>query len=538
MSVLRSDAAMAGVTPARRRVAIGAGAAAVLLASLDAYVVVTLFVDMARDMHVAVNRLEQATPVVTGFLLGYVAGMPLLGGLSDKMGRRAVTQICLGGFMVGSVVTAASIEIGEYLGIEPLTVLVTGRVIQGLTGGALLPVSMALVADLWTEERRPAVLGTVGAAQEFGSVLGPLYGGALGAIIGWQGIFWINVPLVLLAMGAVQVALPGRAALGHAGPRPKVDVVGGLLLALSLGLLTVGLNNQKPEESILPPYGPPLIIGGVAVLVAFLIWESVARTKLVDLSGAPKLPFFAVLIASLLAGAALLVTLLDIVLLAQGVLGITDPRESAKLLVYFLAALPVGAVVGGVIAGKFGLRGVTVVGFLISTVAYWLVSTWPASILTERHEVLGVSLSRMNTDLALAGLGLGLVIAPLSAAVLRIVPPSQHGVASAGVVVARTIGMLVGFAALTGWGLHRFHTVTRDLTPPLPENLLAPTPEELAAIAAYEAQLRDYLMGMYQEIFLATAACCLVAALVSVAITHRRSAVEPATEPTEAPVAV
>ncbi|MBX6749149.1 MAG: MFS transporter [Micromonosporaceae bacterium] len=536
--MLRSDAAPASVTPARRRVAIGAGAAAVLLASLDAYVVVTLFVDMARDMHVAVNRLEQATPVVTGFLLGYVAGMPLLGGLSDKMGRRAVTQICLGGFLVGSMVTAASIEIGEYLDMEPLPVLVAGRVIQGLAGGALLPVSMALVADLWTEERRPAVLGTVGAAQELGSVLGPLYGGALGAIIGWQGIFWINVPLVLIAMVAVQAALPGRAALGLTGPRPKVDLVGGLLLALSLGLLTVGLNNQKPEESILPPYGPPLIIAGVAVLVVFLIWESIARTKLVDLSGAPKLPFFAVLIASLLAGAALLVTLLDIVLLAQGVLGITDPRESAKLLVYFLAALPVGAVIGGLIAGKFGLRGVTVVGFLISAGAYWLVSTWPASILTERHELLGLSLPRMNTDLALAGLGLGLVIAPLSAAVLRIVPPSQHGVASAGVVVARTIGMLVGFAALTGWGLHRFHTGTRDLKFPELDDLLNPTPEDLAAIAQYEAQLRDYLMGMYRDIFLATAACCLVAAVVSLAITRRRPAPQPAVEHTEAPATV
>lgn len=536
--MLQSDAPAVSVTPARRRVAIGAGAAAVLLASLDAYVVVTLFVDMARDMNVAVNRLERATPVVTGFLLGYVAAMPLLGGLSDKLGRRAVTQICLAGFMIGSMVTAASIELGDYLGLTPLHVLVAGRVLQGVAGGALLPVSMALVADLWTEERRPAVLGTVGAAQELGSVLGPLYGGALGTLIGWQGIFWINVPLVLVAMVAVQVALPGRAALGHTGPRPKVDVVGGLLLALALGLLTVGLNNQEPEESILPPYGPPLIVGGAAVLVVFLIWESFARTKLVDLSGAPKLPFFAVLIASLLAGAALLVTLLDIVLLAQGVLGITDPRESAKLLVYFLAALPVGAVVGGVIAGRVGLRGVTVVGFLIATVAYWLVSTWPSSILTERHEVLGLSLPRMNTDLALAGLGLGLVIAPLSAAVLRIVPPSQHGVASAAVVVARTIGMLVGFAALTGWGLHRFHTGTRDLTPPIPQDFARPTADELAAIAAYEAQLRDYLMGMYQEIFLATAACCLVAALVSVAITHCRPAAEPvAAEPSEAPAA-
>jgi MFS family permease len=529
-----SDAPTTGVTPGRRRIAISAGAAAVLLASLDAYVVVTLFVDMARDMHVAVNHLERATPVVTGFLLGYVAGMPLLGGLSDKLGRRLVTQLCLAGFLIGSVITAASIEIAEFLGYEPLIVLVAGRVLQGIAGGALLPVSMALVADLWAEERRPAILGTVGAAQELGSVLGPLYGGTLGALIGWQGIFWINVPLVLVAMVAVQVALPGRAA--SAGPRPKVDVVGGLLLALSLGLLTVGLNNQNPEESILPPYGLQLIIGGAAVLVLFLGWEAIARTKLVDLSGAPKLPFFAVLIASLLAGAALLVTLLDIVLLAQGVLGITDPRESAKLLVYFLAALPIGAVLGGFIAGRFGLRGITVIGFLLSAAAYWLVSTWPASILAERHELFGLSLPRMNTDLALAGLGLGLVIAPLSAAVLRIVPASQHGVASAGVVVARTIGMLVGFAALTGWGLHRFHTVTAGLVPPIPQNLGQWTPEDAAAMAAYEAQLRDYLMGMYQEIFLATAACCLVAAVVSLAIS-RRPGTRRAIAPAEAPVA-
>ncbi len=514
------------VTPHGRRIAIGVGGAAVLLAALDAYVVVTLLIEMAADMDVAVNRLERATPIVTGFLLGYVAGMPLLGGLSDKLGRRAVIQLCLAGFLVGSVVTAASVEIGQWVEMEPLPVLVAGRTLQGLAGGALLPVTMALVADLWAEQKRPVILGTVGAAQELGSVLGPLYGAALATAIGWQGIFWVNVPLALIAMAAVQFSLPGRKA-SRDRPRTKVDLVGGLLLAVSLGLLTVGLNNQKPEDSVLPPWGPQLIAAGAGVLALFLLWEWRARTKLVDLGGAPKVPFFAVLGASFIAGAALLVTLLDVSLLAQGVLGLTEQADSARLLVRFLIALPVGAIIGGLLAPRFGLRAVTVAGFLISAFAYWLVSSWPITILSERHVVLGLSVPRLDTDLAIAGFGLGLVIAPLSAAVLRIVPPSQHGVASAGVVVARTMGMLIGFAGLTGWGLHRFHELTATLVPP-PYPFADPTPAAIAeyneAYEIYIGQVNSALLVEYHEIFLATAVCCLAAAVISVGVTSRRAA--------------
>ena len=489
-----------------RRLALGAGGLAVLLAAMDAYVVVSLFVTILEDLRIPVNHLERATPIVTGYLLGYVAGMPLLARVSDRYGRRIVIYLSLAGFAAGSAITASA---------HSVDLLVGGRALQGLAGGALLPVTMALAADLFPPARRSGVLGGVGAAQELGSVLGPLYGAGLAALIGWRGIFWINIPLAALAALAVYRAVPSRAERHDGSDRPRVDVVGGVLLALALAAFVIALNNQHPENGVLSAQGPALLVIGGVLVVAFAGWEWRAHTKLLDLTDVKKGVFFAALGASLCAGAALLVTLVFVQLDGQLILN-KSAADATLLLARFLVALPIGALAGGFAVRRLGARWVGAIGLVIAAASYVLIAYWPRNVLSATY-VLG--LPRLDTDLVLAGLGLGLVIAPLSVAVLRIVPAASHGIASAALVVARMMGMLLGVSALAAWGLHRFDSLTANLPTPLPIGMTAS--EYAAKLAAYENALVGAYQSEFRSIFLVTAAVCAAGALMTLAIGGR-----------------
>ena len=201
--------------------------------------------------------------------------------------------------------------------------------------------------------------------------------------------------------------------------------------------------------------------------MAFFVWERFARTRLIEPAGVHFRPFLAALGASLFAGAALMVTLVNVELFGQGVLG-QDQNQAAFLLLRFLVALPIGALLGGWLATRVGDRIVAFAGLLIAAGGYWLVSNWPVDVLSAHHDLGFVILPTLDTDLAIAGLGLGLVIGPLTSATLRVVPAAQHGIASAAVVVARMIGMLVGIAALSAWGLYRFNQYLQERLAAIP----------------------------------------------------------------------
>lgn len=554
---------------AGRRVAIGAGSLAVLLGALDAYVVVTIMRDIMHDVGIPINQLQRITPIVTMYLLGYIAAMPLLGKASDRFGRKRLLQVSLAAFMVGSVITALAVQIGNFdiagtnveifghplrdlviLGypiqnfhVQSLHVLIAGRTVQGIASGALLPVTLALGADLWAQRNRAAVLGGIGAAQELGSVLGPLYGILIVWLLrDWRDVFWINVPLTLIAMALIQISLPPH---DRSEEPEKIDVVGGLLLAAALGFAVIGLYNPNPNgQQALPSYGLPLVIAAAVFGAIFLLWERFARTRLINPAGVQFRPFLAAMGASFAAGAALMVTLVDVELFGQGVLGL-DQNKAAGMLTSFLIALPIGALVGGFIATRTGDRAVAFVGLLIAAGGYVLISNWPVDLPHYRHSFFGLfSVPAMNNDLMIggvavnndlliAGLGLGLVIGPLTSAALRVVPAAEHGIASAAVVVSRMTGMLIGVAALSAWGLYRFYQILNEKNGALPRDL--PTADR--AIAQAHNILPSFA-AMYGEIFTVTAGVCVAGALLGLLISGRKEHAEEPEVPEQEPAAV
>ena len=482
-----------------RRVLLALAGAGLFLAALDAYVVVTLLPAMMGDVGLTIERLEQGTPIVTGFLAGYVVAMPLLGAYSDARGRIPVYAACIGAFAIGSMVTATS----GLASVAGLPWLVAGRFIQGLGGGGLVPLSLALAADLYRDRSRSIALGSVAGLQEAGSVLGPVYGAtvnaAAAAIGGWRFVFWLNVPLAVLC--GAGLVLAGRASRPAGASRSAVDWISAVLLGAGLGALVFALYPDDPEHRALNALFVPAGLGALVLLGAYA-WRQVRRLEpLIPRALLRSSAFVGVTGANLLIGAALIVALVDVPILGRLVFNL-EALDSGLLLTQFLVGVPVGALAGGLVSSRIGNRVTGAVGIAISAAAFLQMSTWTANELSFH---IG-PLRQTDVALAICGFGFGVVIAPLTAGVLALTRGESHGLATSLVVLARTMGMLVGLSALTAFGLYRFHQILG--TPVITDPDLRDRVKHLERLVA-AAFLQEY-----REIFVIAAGLCLAAALV------------------------
>jgi MFS family permease len=587
---------------ARRSWILSIASAAVLVAAIDTYVIVLALPAIMADVGIGIDQLQAATPIISGFLLGYVVVMPMLGRLSDVYGRRQLLLICLAVFAAGSLVTASAHDLGS---------VVAGRALQGLGGGGLVPVTLALVADLWPADRRGVPLGVIGGVQELGSVLGPLYGGLILTVASWQTIFWLNLPIaaalgagllvagrrtgraqsptpgtptaetrprprldsfsivlaaVALGAGCLAIVAPGPlrddatfglaySALGglawltpvallatgaavalilwelreRRSTRPliavrrisavagEVDGPGAALLALALATIIVSFAAQDPTTGAISPAAVWLLPVGAISAVCFVFRERRARRPLLAAGELRSPGAYGALLTNLAVGSALMAALLDVPVLARATVFPNSQLGAALVLLRFLIGVPLGAVLGGWLSQRVGNRMTAAAGMAGSAAAFGLMTSWTATTLADPFGPGWLHPS--DPVLFVCGLGFGLAIAPVNASMLVSVREQMHGLASALVVVARMIGMLVGISILTAVSLHVFYTTTATL--PAPQTLCPASPLNCAA---YQHEVTGAIVTELRTVFLGAGACAAVAAVFAALLLRGRPA--------------
>lgn len=489
--------------------------AAVFLGAVDLTVIATILPSMVFDLGVNTADVDRYVWVVSAYLLAYVVAIPIVGRLSDFVGRRPVFQAALATFAAGSIWCAIASDLGS---------LIAARTLQGIGGGALLPVTMALVGDLLPPGRRLGAIGLVGAIDTLGWVFGPIWGALIVNILTsvsepWRWVFWINVPLCLAVLIAIHVTQPRSNASGphRQQDRFRLDLIGALLLAIAMTLVNLGLSAGGElgiasgsglrafggTHNPLADYVVPLIATGVILFVAFYLWERRALRPLVPTPLLAHRIIGSALAGNLLIGAALIVGMVNVPLV---IALLADPDRvsavSAAILVPFTAAMAALSLSGGPIAARIGMRVASLGALLLIVVGYGLLWTG----LREEDYV------RMVPGLLVAGMGFGLVVAPLGASVIDASPEEDRGAAASLTIVARLLGMTIGMSALAGFGVRRLQTLT-ERTEPVVRRADESTAEFLLRQSAFiETVAIPLSVRVVRETFLIAAGVALLAA--------------------------
>ncbi len=451
----------------------------IFIGALDLTVVSAVLPQVLIDLEIPFQTgMDNAAWIVTGYLLAYSVSMAFMGRLSDIHGRRKVYLAALVIFGIGSYLAAVAhgwptrLVLRVYylvasgrpdINFLSLYVLIGARMVQAFGAGTMVPVGMAMVGDLYPKGERAKALGLIAAVDTAGWVFGALYGGIIVRFWSWQMIFWLNLPIVVIGWVLIRFLLE-EGKLEGAGA--KMDWLGAVLIAIALSILNIALGSGSESTSAsleelsgLPPFTWPLILISLVFLGLFIWRQAKAEHPLIELKLFKEQNYLPASLGNFLIGVALFIAIANVPLFINSLIASNAEQgawESGWMLSGLTVPMALAAVPGGWISDRRGYRLPSVLGLVMAVIGFGLMTSW----------VRDTTYLTMGIHLAFTGIGLGLTMAPIAAAVINASPSEHRGTSSALVIIFRLVGMTIGVSGITTFGLRRSQYWSTRLMPP------------------------------------------------------------------------
>lgn len=406
----------------KRRWAVTIGVmTGMFIAALEATVVGTAMPTVIASL----GGLNHYSWVFSAYLVTSTVTVPVWGKLSDLYGRRLLYQIGIGIFLLGTLLSGIS---------GSMTELIIFRAIQGLGAGALIPLGMTIIGDIFTLEERAKMQAYFSGVWGISSVIGPIIGGFLTDQLSWRWVFFINLPIGIVAALIMGFALKEPKVTN----RPKIDYAGAMLLMAAISLLILAMmEGGSSLAEFFAPRNLATLGGSIVLLLIFAIVEKRAADPIIPFELFRNRVISVSIAAGFLAGVAMFGAISFIPLFAQGALNSTA-TEAGSLLTPLMLSWITMSIIGGRVILKTGFRSITIIGFAVLTVGFVMLALF--QIDTPRYW--------LYIDLVLIGMGLGLTMLTLLIAVQQAVERTKLGVATSLNQFSRAIGGAFGVAIM------------------------------------------------------------------------------------------
>jgi EmrB/QacA subfamily drug resistance transporter len=434
---LATPNARPAIDPGTRTQIVVAVMLGLFLAALDQTVVGTALPRIVTELH----GNEIYTWAFTAYLLTATVSGPIYGKLSDLFGRRPVLLFAVGVFLLGSLLSGLSREMWQLVGF---------RALQGLGAGALFPVALAVIGDLFDPAERGKYQGLVGGVFGLSSLIGPAIGGVITDTVGWQWVFFVNLPVGVLVFAVIWRALPRvrpSAAASH------IDYLGASVLVAALVPILVGLTNKQSAAWADPTVGG-LIVAGLAIAALFVWIESRAIDPIVPLQLFRNRSFTISVIAMFMASMAFFAPVVFLPRWFQ-VVGGASATQSGYQILALLGGLIFSAILSGQIVARTGRYKPLALGApIVLAVGLFLLSNLRAD----------TPLPMLWVWMFVTGVGVGPMFAIFTLVVQAAVPPRQIGTATSSLTLFQQVGGSVGLAvAGTVFGSRLIEELPRQL---------------------------------------------------------------------------